>query len=114
GSCQKDTDCDTGIACVNGTCGPKQLGQTCSKASECKSGQCVDGLCCDSACTGGCRSCAVPSAPGHCTMVAAGNGDPRGTCKDAGAASCQTNGKCDGAGGCQLYSKDTTCAGEAC
>ena len=114
GTCEKDTDCDTGIACVNGTCGPKQLGQTCSKASECKSGQCVDGVCCDSACTGGCRSCAVTSSPGHCTMIAAGNGDPRNTCKDAGAASCGTNGKCDGAGACQLYSKTTTCAGEAC
>ena len=56
----------------------------------------------------------LTSSPGHCTMVAAGNGDPRNTCKDAGAASCGTNGKCDGAGACQLYSKTTTCAGEAC
>ena len=47
-------------------------------------------------------------------MVAAGNADPRKTCKDTGAAGCGTNGKCDGAGACQLYLKGVTCKSESC
>ncbi|HEY4393241.1 MAG TPA: hypothetical protein VGP64_04230, partial [Polyangia bacterium] len=114
GTCQSDADCDVGISCVNGSCGPKQNGQPCGKGSECKSGQCVDGVCCESACAGGCRSCALAGSLGKCTMVTAGNADPRATCHDAGTASCMTNGKCDGAGSCQLYAKNTGCAAETC
>jgi hypothetical protein len=114
GSCKVDADCSAGTGCVNGTCGPKLNGQPCYAGPECKSGQCVEGVCCDSACTGACRSCALTGSVGKCTMVAAGNADPRSTCKDSGAASCGTNGKCDGAGACQLYAKNTTCAPEAC
>ncbi|HXJ23164.1 MAG TPA: hypothetical protein VMT03_23300 [Polyangia bacterium] len=112
--CDVDADCDTGIGCVNHTCGPKQDGQLCKSADECKSNQCVDGVCCDSACTGACRSCALPGSIGKCTMAPVGSGDPRATCKDAGAAGCSTNGKCDGAGSCQLYTRGTTCAPESC
>jgi hypothetical protein len=64
-ACQSDADCAPGIACVNNTCGPKQDGQVCVKASECKSNQCVDGVCCESACEGECRSCALPAGPLH-------------------------------------------------
>jgi hypothetical protein len=112
--CNADVDCDTGISCVNHTCGPKQDGQLCKSGSECKSNHCVDGVCCDSACQGGCRGCALPGAIGKCTMAPAGSGDPRATCQDAGAGSCGTNGKCDGAGSCQLYARGTTCAPETC
>jgi len=114
GSCKVDTDCSPGIACVNGTCGPKLNGQTCTASTECKSAQCVDGVCCDTSCTGGCRSCALAGSVGKCTLVSAGNADPRATCKDTGAAGCLTNGKCDGAGACQLYAKNTTCTAESC
>ena len=112
--CSADSDCAPGIGCVNHSCGPKQNGQPCAQASECKSGQCVDKVCCESACTGGCRSCALVGSLGKCTMVSAGNADPRATCSDGGAAGCGSNGKCDGAGSCQLYAKGTTCAGESC
>ena len=112
--CSTDSDCAPGISCVNQSCGPKQNGQPCAQASECKSGECVDKICCESACTGGCRSCALVGSLGKCTMVSAGSADPRATCTDSGAAGCQNNGKCDGAGSCQLYAKGTTCTGESC
>jgi hypothetical protein len=112
--CLSDTDCEAGHACVKGLCGPKQNGQPCSTGTECLSTHCVDGLCCDIACTGACRSCALPSAPGKCSAIAAGNADPRGVCTDMTAASCSTNGKCDGAGGCQKYKMGTICAPETC
>ena len=112
--CSSDGECAPGIGCVNHSCGPKQNGQPCAQASECKSGQCVDKVCCESACTGGCRSCALVGSLGKCTMVSAGNAIPRATCSDKGATACGSNGKCDGAGSCQLYAKGTTCAGEGC
>ena len=46
--------------------------------------------------------------------VAADNVDPRGVCQDKGAASCGTNGKCDGTGSCATYAKGTVCASETC
>jgi hypothetical protein len=114
GTCKTNADCSPGIACVNGSCGLKLNGQPCYAGAECQSNQCVDGVCCDSACTGGCRSCALTGSVGKCTMVPSGGADPRTTCKDTGAASCATNGKCDGAGACQLYPKNTSCASESC
>ena len=113
-SCKNDADCDDGIACVNGTCGPKRDGQLCGKASECLSGFCVDGLCCESACTGACWSCALASSPGRCTPVVAGNADPRAMCEMKSQSTCSTNGKCDGSGGCQKYPVNTVCAAETC
>ena len=35
-------------------------------------------------------------------------------CQDKGAASCGTNGKCDGTGSCATYAKGTVCASETC
>jgi hypothetical protein len=113
-SCQTDSDCDTGTACVNKTCGPKPIGQSCLGASECASNQCVDGVCCESACTGACRSCNLPTSPGHCLTIAAGNVDPRNVCTDQGVASCGTNGQCDGTGSCATYPLGTVCASETC
>jgi hypothetical protein len=112
--CVTNDDCDTGAICQNGTCGPKPLGFTCGSAGECASGFCVDGVCCENACTGTCNSCAIATSPGHCLMVAADNPDLRGVCKDNGAASCGTNGKCDGTGSCERYPTGTVCASEKC
>jgi hypothetical protein len=112
--CVTDKDCETGHACVKGLCGPKQNGQPCSAGTECSSSHCVDGVCCDTACAGACRSCGLPSSPGKCTSIAAGNGDPRGLCLDMMPAQCASNGKCDGAGGCQKYKVGTICAAESC
>jgi hypothetical protein len=103
-----------GHACVKGLCGPKQNGQPCGAGTECLSTHCVDGVCCDTACTGACRSCSLASSPGKCTSIPAGNADPRGVCMDMTPAMCSTNGKCDGAGGCQKYKMGTICAPEAC
>jgi Dickkopf N-terminal cysteine-rich region len=112
--CTTNADCDTGHACVNGLCGAKLNGQTCASNAECTSNFCVDKVCCDTACTGSCRSCALASAPGKCTNIAAGTADPRAMCSDAGADKCATNGKCDGSGGCQKYAVGTICAAESC
>jgi len=112
--CVTNADCDTGIACVGGTCGPKQDGQSCTAASECEHSHCVDGVCCDTTCTGACKSCALPSMLGHCSSIAAGTADPRAMCVSMPQQSCGTNGKCDGNGGCQSWPIGTLCADETC
>ena len=83
-------------------------------ASECSSNFCVDGVCCQSACSGTCQYCALPTSPGFCMTVAADNVDPRGVCQDKGAASCGTNGKCDGTGSCATYAKGRSAPAETC
>jgi hypothetical protein len=113
-SCLTDNDCEMGHACVKGLCGPKSNGQPCSMNNECLSTHCVDGMCCDTTCAGGCRSCSLGSTPGKCTFIAVGNVDPRGVCQDMTPAACSTNGKCDGAGGCQKYKMGTICEAESC
>ncbi|MFL5304164.1 MAG: hypothetical protein ACJ8F1_03075 [Polyangia bacterium] len=113
-SCESDQDCDDGAICQNKTCGPKPPGFPCTGAAECASGFCVDQVCCESACTGTCHSCALPGSPGRCLTVAADNVDPRGECKDNGAAACGTNGKCDGTGSCARYAVGTPCESEKC
>jgi hypothetical protein len=112
--CTVDADCTTGIACVAGSCGPKQNGQACTRSAECASNFCVDGVCCADACQGACRSCALPSSLGTCMPTPAGGSDPRGFCVDQTAASCGTDGKCDGARACRRYPTGTVCAAESC
>jgi len=51
---------------------------------------------------------------GKCAPLPAGAADPRHVCVDKGASSCSTNGKCDGASGCDVYPPGTTCAAEHC
>ena len=113
-ACTTNADCDTGIACVNGTCGPKMDGQPCTASSECQKNHCVDGVCCDQACTGACRSCSLSASLGRCTPIAAGTVDPRGVCTAMAQTTCKTNGKCDGQGGCQNWPVGTLCAEENC
>ena len=120
--CKSDADCEAGHLCVqqtwngvtSGTCGKRKNGQPCPDPSECDSGACVDGVCCESSCTGPCRSCNLPGSPGQCLNVASGAPDPRSTCADLGAASCSTNGVCDGNGACQNYSAGTECSPQSC
>ena len=40
--------------------------------------------------------------------------DAFGICKDTGATSCGTDGKCDGNGACRKYAVDTVCGAEMC
>lgn len=90
-------------------------GGICNSAAECASGSCVDSFCCDTACDGICESCvaAVKGSGdnGVCGPIAAGT-DPQGECLDGGAAACQQNGLCDGAGACQNY--DAGCVAKPC
>ena len=112
--CTSDSDCASGHTCVNGSCGPKALGQACAAGSECGSGFCADGVCCATACTGSCRSCALSTSLGTCSGVALGLVDPHGVCVDKHASSCGTDGTCDGTGACHVYAMGTACAVESC
>jgi len=112
--CTTDADCVAPNTCVNGSCGKKPMGASCKAAGECLSNFCVDGFCCESACDGACRTCGSSGSPGRCLDVAAGRDDPHHQCKDTGAASCGTDGTCDGSGACRQYGTDTMCAPETC
>jgi hypothetical protein len=117
-TCSSSSDCVAPNACANpgptGSCGKKGLGQRCTARGECKSNNCVDGVCCDQACTGPCSWCALPNALGRCTPVPAGQDDPRDGCVDRTRASCSTNGRCNGARGCQNYPSGTVCRTGTC
>src|SRR5450432_426641 len=115
--CTGNADCADGIACVipTGSCGPKLDGQQCAADGDCLNAHCVDSVCCNTACSGACRSCALAGSVGKCTLAANGASDPRNTCVDMTAATCGTDGKCDGTGGCRKYPAGTTvCAPETC
>lgn len=113
--CVVDADCADGYACASGSCGVKVLGQGCTADVDCQSQHCVDGVCCAEACTGSCRSCAFPGPLlGHCANAVDGAPDPRRACVDMSAASCGTDGLCDGAGACRTYPVHTTCGPESC
>jgi hypothetical protein len=120
-SCNSNTDCIAPNVCTGGSCGKRGRGQLCTSADQCDSGSCADGVCCDNACAGRCRSCALPSARGTCTPVPANALDPRAAggqggdaCVDQGPASCGTDGRCDGNGGCQRYRNGTVCRAGRC
>jgi hypothetical protein len=113
-TCTSNSDCVSPTLCNAGTCSLKPNGTACGNASECASNLCQQGVCCATTCTGTCLSCAVAGSAGTCSPVAAGGADPTATCTDKGAASCGSNGKCDGAGKCQLYGTTTVCAAGTC
>ena len=112
-SCTTNADCTAPNTCVNGSCGKKPLGVSCSVAGECNSAFCEQGVCCAAACNGVCQSCALPGTAGTCTTVAAG-ADPLGQCADSGATSCGRDGACDGAGKCRMYASGTICSAATC
>jgi hypothetical protein len=122
-ACKSDSDCVAPNTCVNGSCGMRGLGQACNDSGQCKSGFCADGVCCESACDGLCVYCALPSSLGRCVAVGADVPDPRTAagvrdrqraCVDQGPASCGTDGRCNGAGGCQRYANGTVCREQSC
>jgi len=118
-SCATDADCASGascsgtICCMPGQCAGGALGATCNGAGDCASGFCQQSVCCASSCTGTCQSCALSGSAGTCTNVPLGQ-DPLAACTDAGAATCGTNGFCDGSGKCQLYTAGTICGAATC
>ena len=114
GACTSNADCVSPNTCVNGSCGKKGLGQKCTVPADCKSGFCIDLVCCDQACGDTCAACNLPNAPGRCTTVPAGVIDPRKKCENKSPAACSTNGKCNGARGCQTYPTGTVCRAGTC
>lgn len=118
-SCSDDDQCTSDAFCAaDNSCTPKLgTGQACKEARWCASGFCVQDTCCDSACDGTCQSCTAntkTSGPdGECGAAADGL-DPQDDCVDDGAASCDRDGTCDGAGACRLYSNGTVCGETTC
>jgi hypothetical protein len=116
-SCLVNGDCAAPNSCINGTCGSKKgQGSGCNAASECASGSCMDGVCCENGCSGLCSACRqskTGQADGKCAPVSAGS-DPDNECADQGAATCGTDGTCNGAGACRKYVVGTACGSTTC
>ncbi len=112
--CGGNTDCVSPNVCSGGSCGKKGNGQGCGASAECNSGHCEQGICCGTPCDKSCFSCALPGKEGSCSAMVAGGLDPKGVCKDNGAASCGTDGTCNGSGSCRLYNASTMCKGQSC
>jgi hypothetical protein len=116
-TCGNDNDCATGYYCtgVGLTCAMKKgNGTACTAGGQCASRNCVDDVCCGSASCPNCQACNVAGSPGACSPMIPGAVDPNGTCMDQGPTSCGTNGKCNGAGGCQKYPDNTPCSQATC
>jgi hypothetical protein len=65
-------------------------------------------------CSGPCRACNVAGAAGACRNIPA-NGDARpGACPAEAQTSCGRTGKCDGAGGCQVFATGSPCGLRSC
>jgi hypothetical protein len=118
GSCR--TSCDVsneltecaqpGAYCNGASCAlKKDNGAGCGRDGECSSGHCTEGVCCNVGACPQCQSCKVPLNEGACTNVAPHTVDPQGSCANQGAASCGTNGRCNGSGVCELYDMSTVC-----
>jgi hypothetical protein len=109
--CVPPNVCDLGLR----SCGKKPNGQPCAgTGAECLSGICAQGVCCATPCSGTCLSCAQTRARGVCLAVPDGTPDPAGVCIDNKPASCGTDGRCDGNGGCRRYPPGTQCSPPSC
>jgi hypothetical protein len=114
-SCVDNSMCANGITCAQGVCGQKALGTACGDGTECVSGFCAQGACCTEACTGLCHSCGLKGSEGACTLVPAGMPPaPATACATTDAASCGTDGTCDGAGACRYFVAGTVCSPVSC
>jgi hypothetical protein len=115
---ETDVDCG-GLATANSTCDlPCQQGQHCNVQTDCASGLfCVDGVCCNAACTGTCQACSAAKkgqgVDGVCGAVIAGS-DPHNQCPAAAATTCANKGGCDGAGKCARWPDGTACTTPTC
>jgi hypothetical protein len=112
-SCTASTDCVSPNPCGGGKCGKFSNGATCAADTDCQSGVCAQGVCCATACNGTCQACNQAGSLGTCKVVPAGQ-DPLNQCADMGAASCKTDGACDGAGACRQYANGTICVAATC
>lgn len=116
-TCTVQADCIATAVCTNMSCGPKPKktnGAGCVADGDCLSNICADGVCCNARCGGMCQACNLTGQAGTCASVASGKNDPHRICQNTGAASCGTNGQCDGKGGCLRYPVGTTCDSAQC
>jgi hypothetical protein len=92
-------------------------GEACTSRVTCASAACADGVCCDTPCDSACAGCTAAlkgsGTDGSCGPVAAET-DPKGDCLDSGAAVCDLDGLCDGAGACSKYPSAPGCAPQPC
>jgi Cellulose binding domain len=116
-TCAANTDCATPATCntTTGSCGKLSQGAACTTAASCASGFCVNSVCCNNACTGICTACNLTGMVGTCTSIPGGSPpNPTTQCTNTGAATCGTNGLCNGSGACQKYASGTSCAAATC
>jgi hypothetical protein len=93
---------------------PSRNGQACGDDNQCQSGHCADGFCCNQVCNGPCESCGLAGSLGKCKNLSAGSTAKHEACSAESAASCGRTGKCDGRGGCALFSPATICRAPRC
>jgi hypothetical protein len=110
------SECVSPASCNGTACTLKGVGVACGAANECASGFCEQGVCCGSSCTGTCKSCALPGPTtlGTCSNVPLNQKDVLDRCATTAVLGCGTDGFCDGAGACHLYSSGTQCVAGSC
>jgi hypothetical protein len=116
-SCATGADCAPTAYCDGGVCRLRGVnGALCTDGAECQSGFCVDDVCCNTACSGLCASCGIAGSVGTCSPVPAGT-DPDGECTGAGTCggTCNGVGACvaagpgDPCGTCRVCSGSNEC-----
>jgi hypothetical protein len=113
--CMGDGDCASGFSCANGSCTDlTQNGGACTDGTQCISGRCVEQVCCGASSCPACSSCAVAGKAGSCQPVPKGGADPLASCLGMAAATCGTDGTCDGSGSCAFFAMGTVCVPAAC
>jgi hypothetical protein len=112
-TCSSNAQCAGGFVCVNGSCGLKAGGNSCSGNAECSSLHCAQGVCCNTACAGACTACNVAGSVGTCRSVTDGSPDPQGMCVAKAADPCGQTGTCR-AGACAVRATGTACGSAAC
>jgi hypothetical protein len=101
--------------CMKDLVDKKTNGAPCGCNDECRSGVCAQGVCCSTACDGVCKACNLPSGPGVCGFVAAGQLPAvAGQCKAEAPATCGLDGRCDGAGACRKFPDGSVCEAGSC
>ena len=95
GPCTFNSDCQSGLGCLSGTC-LRLNAQFCSLNSECQSGFCTDNVCCESSCSGTCEKCNQVGFLGFCDAIPNGT-DPDNECPSGSGLA----GVCNGARACR-------------
>jgi hypothetical protein len=119
-ACATDNQCAAVEGCDTASWSCKlDPGQPCGSGGECLSGFCSDGLCCNGACGGSCEACNLPTSPGACTAIPAGQDPddecPAGACNGALACALDHGQACGAATDCLSgFCSDELCCNMAC